>query len=347
MITFRVDSEQFTRSRFVLSRLVETTNGLEILLHPSRAPYARHWVKATRRRVDPSAVAVLLALVDHQSWYVPDFLVTVPGHYEPGLEEELAAVLDVSTDLVRHQLEMAFRVGPPPPAALERSRANGSGPDPRWPLPTAVAEVLDQGGERELIVRVVEELRRYWRMAMAESWPAVRRILDDDVRNQAARASQVGFADLVGNLHPGIAWNGQLLELELPYDLTLDAEPGIVLTPSVFLPGPAVWLGTAAQAMVGYPAHGRGQVWSVPIPAADSARVLGGRRAALLCDLGTPRSTAELATRHQLTPPTVSYHLTRLRNAGLVTRRQAGHSVLYVRTERAVELLTALGSAGS
>jgi DNA-binding transcriptional ArsR family regulator len=341
-MTFGVDADRLARSRFVVSRVVELTNGLEVLVHPDRAPSARGWVERTRRRLDRSAVAVLLALVDHGSWYVPDFLVPVPERYEPSLDEELAAVAAMPAALVCWQLEMAFRLGPPPPAALERSRA-GPGRDPRAPLPAAVAEVLAAGGEAGLTARVADELARLWPVALADSWPGMRRVLDEDVRHRAALASRVGFAEIVGSLHRRMRWDGTEVTLELPYDVRVDATPGLVLAPSVFLPRPAVWLGTPGQVMIGYPARGRAALWAGPAPPAGEAGVLGERRAALLADLGTPRSTTELAARHRLSPATVSYHLGRLRGAGLVTRRQAGHSVLYERTERAVDLLTALG----
>ena len=125
-------------------------------------------------------------------------------------------------------------------------------------------------------------------------------------------------------------------------DVTLDPRPGVLLAPSVFPSGPAVWLGAPGQVMLGYVARGRGRVWATPDPAADHSRVLGRRRSTLLADLRTARSTTELAGRHTLSPATVSYHLSRLHDAGLVTRRQAGHEVLYEQTDLAARLLTAL-----
>jgi DNA-binding transcriptional ArsR family regulator len=105
-----------------------------------------------------------------------------------------------------------------------------------------------------------------------------------------------------------------------------------------------VWLGLPGQVMIGYPARGRGQVWAVASPAGQQSDLLGVRRAALLADLVTPRSTTELARRHGLSPATVSYHLGRLHQAGLVARRQDGHSVMYERTGRASGVLAALAT---
>lgn len=342
VMSFRVDAERLTRSRFALSRLAELTCGLEVLARPERAPHALGWVERARRRLEPATVAVALALAGHGSWYVPDFLVPIPSSYEPALEEELSAVAATPPHLVADQLRMAFRIGPPPPEVLRRTRA-AAGQDPRSPLPPAVAAVLAEGGEAALAAQAAEHLRRCWEATMAWSWPAVRRVLDADVRHRAAEAGRVGFAEIVRRLHPRLDWDGSQVTLQLPYDVRVDAIPGLVLTPSVFLSRPAVWLGAPGQVMVGYPARGRAELWPATGPAAVAdAGVLGGRRAALLADLGTPWSTSELAARHGLSPATVSYHLARLRQAGLVARSQAGRSVLYERTGRGTELLAAL-----
>lgn len=340
---FHADADRLARSRFALSRLVELTNGLEVLVHPERAPYARGWIERTRHRLDPSGIPVLWALVDHASWYVPDFIVPVPDIYAPSMEQELAAVAAMPEPLVRHQLEMAFQIGSPPAAAAERSRA-GSGADPRAPLPRAIADLLSSGGEGALIACVADQLRRCWTVVLEESWPSVQRILDQDVRDRAALASRVGFAEIIGGLHPALAWDGSQVNLDAPYDVSVAASPGLVLTPSAFLHRPAVWLGLPGQVMIGYPARGRGQVWAVADPAGQQSELLGVRRAALLADLVTPRSTTELARRHGLSPATVSYHLGRLHQAGLVARRQDGHSVMYERTGRASGLLAALAT---
>ncbi|GAB3144198.1 ArsR family transcriptional regulator [Micromonospora sonneratiae] len=337
MITIGLDAGGLARSRFVLSRLAELTNGLEVLSHPERAPYAHRWVETTRPQVDVADLAVLLGLVDHSSWYVPDFLVPIAGEYAPTLARELDAVATAPAELVRYQLRMAFRIGPPPPDALRRSGA-GAGRDPRAPLSSAVADVL-AAGESVLAECVAEQLARCWRRIMAASWPAIHRILDGDVRHRAERASRVGFGGIVDGLHPQLGWDGTRLTVRRPVDVSVDTTSGVVLVPSVFLPSPALWLGAPGQAMIGYPARGRGRVWAMPQGPAAGTVLLGHRRAALLGDLDTPRSTTELAARHRLSPATVSYHLARLRQAGLVTRRQSGHAVLYQRTDRVATLL--------
>lgn len=312
MLSVRVEPARLVGSRFALSRLAELSCALEVLSHPERAPFAAGWVAATR--FDPREFALVHALVGHGSWYVPDFLVPHPGEYEPSLDDELASVAATSSDVLRRQLSLAFNE-----------------------MPEVVAVAFDDG---TLAERVAEELRGCWQLVLAESWPGLRRILDEDVRERAAHASRAGFGVILDGLHPDLRWDGVELTMATRYDLASDGGPGLVLCPSVFLPRPAVWAGRPPQLLLGYPARGRGQLWSAPPPA--TAPALGPRRVALLADLTVPRSTSELADRHDLSPATVSYHLGRLATAGLVTRRQSGHSVLYAATDRATALLVAM-----
>ncbi len=304
MLTVTVD---LARSRFSLSRLAELSCALEVLTHPERAPFARRWVTATR--FDPADAPLVHALVEHDSRYVPDFLVPKPAGYEPTLDEELAAVAATPDDVVRHQLELTFGGGPLPPVVR---------------------------GTAALAERAAAELRYCWDVVLAPTWPDIRRVLDEDVRHRTSHAGRTGFGGLLDGLHPALAWDGELLTMTAAYELA--AGPGLVLVPSVFLPKPAVWAGQEDPVLLGYPARGRGRVWSTPAPILGPP-VLGERRTALLADLDLPRSTSELAERHHLSPATVSYHLTRLRAAGLVTSRQDGHRVLYRATERAAALL--------
>lgn len=323
MLTVRVGPRQLGRSRFALSRLAELSCALEVLTHPGRAPFARGWVDATRPRLDIGAVSLVHTLVEHESPYVPDFLVPLPAEYEPALDTELDAVAATPAATVRHQLARTF---------------------PSGPLPEAVVRVLERGGERAVAETAALQLRHCWRVTLDGSWPVLRRVLDEDVRHRAARAARVGFAEILTDLHPTLRWDGATLTKEAAYDLALDAAPGLVLTPSVFLPWPAVWKGAPDDVLLGYPARGRGAVWTSPSPVLG-APALSTRRVTLLADLDTPRSTSELAARHQLSPATVSYHLNRLCSDGLVTRRQDGHSVLYAATDGARSLLTAMSEA--
>jgi DNA-binding transcriptional ArsR family regulator len=68
-------------------------------------------------------------------------------------------------------------------------------------------------------------------------------------------------------------------------------------------------------------------------PASDAlTHLLGPTRAIVLTALDRPRSTSQLVALTGYGLGTVGGHLAVLRNAGLVSRRRAGRSVLYSRT---------------
>src|ERR1700753_1343781 len=126
------------------------------------------------------------------------------------------------------------------------------------------------------------------------------------------------------------------------------AEPGargLLLVPSAFAAaGPFVsdrppWL----PALI-YPARGIATLWHQADAAPEAlARVIGRTRAAILADLAAPRSTTEVSDRLSLSPAATSHHLVSLRDAGLLSTRREGHSVLYVRTALGDALATSGG----
>src|SRR3954447_9874996 len=61
-------------------------------------------------------------------------------------------------------------------------------------------------------------------------------------------------------------------------------------------------------------------------------RLIGPNRALVLTLLDQPRTTSQLVALTGLRLGSVRGHLAVLRDAGLVTRRRAGRSVVYVRT---------------
>ncbi|MFI7672056.1 DUF5937 family protein [Actinophytocola sp. NPDC049390] len=333
MLRLRADPGRLLRSRFALSRMAELSCALEVLAHPERAPFAHAWVALTRPRLAPRAAALVHALVSHGSWYVPDFLVPWPTEYEPTLETELTAVAATPDEVVRAQLDQTF--------GTDHGQQTGCDSGPHTALPDIIADELARGGGRAVAERAAEELRICWEAVLADSWPMLRRIMDEDIRDRAARAMRVGLSQVVIDLHPSLQWDGEYLTVDLRSEVAADPRPGLVLTPSVFLPSPAMWRGTPEQVMLGYPARGRGRIWSQPSPMQPSV-VLGARRTTLLEDLRVPRSTKELAHRHALSPATVSYHLGRLREAALITSRRSGPNVLHAQTTKAESLLATM-----
>jgi DNA-binding transcriptional ArsR family regulator len=100
------------------------------------------------------------------------------------------------------------------------------------------------------------------------------------------------------------------------------------------------WEGRERYAVV-YPCLG---VLSEPQPVpAGLGPLIGSARAALLVRLGTPMSTTQLVAVTGQALGSVGRHLRVLRDAGLVERRRAGRSVLYVRSAAGETLVDASG----
>jgi Helix-turn-helix domain len=116
----------------------------------------------------------------------------------------------------------------------------------------------------------------------------------------------------------------------------------MVFVPSAFTwPRPAASVEPPYLPFLVYPARGVGGLWEPgrTAPPAALAALLGARRAAVLTALGAPRSTTELARALELSPGSVSQHLSVLRDAGLVHAHRVGRSVLYVRSEKGAGLV--------
>lgn len=348
-LDFSVGLNHVAQARFVVSRLVQVSVALPLLRDTSRAPRLERWARQARRRVDPARVALLLALADPPSWYVPDFMVAFPETYRPTLEEELAGVAAAEPEIVAQQLELAFAIGPVPTQVLVATRLS---PVPveqrRAPVPPVLAEALAAAGPRGVAERAAIELERFWAVTLADDWQWLCRVLEDDVLHRGRLLSRAGATALFADLAPELRWDGATLALAIPpYQSSFLINPPLLLAPTVFADRPTVWLRAPDRAMFGYPARGRATAWSTldrsavhPVP--TNRLLLGGRRTALLVDLVCARSTTELAIRHGIRASTVSHHLGVLRGAGLVVRQRIGREVLYERTPRGTALVEAL-----
>jgi DNA-binding transcriptional ArsR family regulator len=194
-------------------------------------------------------------------------------------------------------------------------------------------------------VRLLADLfEAYWARAIDPVWPRIRAFLDADIAHRARRLTAGGPTALFGDLNPRVSWDAPNLNVEIPvHNATVNLDGrGLLLVPSAFAAShPFVIDRDPWQPTVIYPARGIATLWQQPPAVPDGlARLLGGSRAAMLADLAAPRSTAELANRLSLSPATASHHLTALRDAGLVTGKREGRSVLYARTSLGDALAT-------
>ncbi|MFF9481752.1 winged helix-turn-helix domain-containing protein [Streptomyces sp. NPDC014733] len=321
-----VDAEVLARSRFVLSPLIETVATLRTLTtHP--APVRRGGrpspAEAFRARLTADPFVRAWAAAGVGVHWTPDFLTRPPRHDTPTFAGELARV----------------RATPAREARADLAAACGGR------LPRAL-DVPDPAG------RAADLLDRVWQGVVRPDWPRRSRVLEADVIGRAHRLSRHGWAAAVADLGPRTRWlgNGRLR-------INGADRPSRDLTGAdlLFVPvgGPNGWVAWElpdSYAMI-YPASGTaladgpGTGPDGPPPVPDPlARLLGTNRATLLTLLAPPRSTSQLAALTGLGLGSVGGHLKVLRDAGLVSRRRAGASVLYRRTPAADALLGAGGT---
>jgi DNA-binding transcriptional ArsR family regulator len=323
------DTVGLARIRFSVSPVFEAVSSIRALSAASVHGLHGPWLRQVRPYVTDVDLDLLTTLV-RPAGFIPDFLVPAPARRTPTFESGLAQVAASDPALVAEQLTHL---------AGHAVAQRGPGRAARVRLLHGLIAAPEAG-----LARIVAELGRWWRLAIAPHWPRMRRLLHDDVTYRLDELARGGVQQLFRTLHPLITFSGDTLRITKYYSGRAQLrQRGLLLMPCVFA-WPDVLVGTADPEVpnVTYSPRGLGRLW----PASDGtvteplAGVLGRSRAALLAQLDLPMSTAQLATLLDLAAPTVNAHLKSLEAAGLVGARRDGHAVLY-RRSRLGELLLA------
>jgi DNA-binding transcriptional ArsR family regulator len=326
MIEIVLAHSDLARVRFAHSPVNELVASLRVLQDPSRQLMYGQWLAVARPRLDGLRLELLTALAP-TGRYLPAFL--FPPSTQPWgvLPEELEQVAASPPAVVRAELDKV-REGQALPAVLQPLYD-----DPAGHLPA-----------------VAEELARYWQAAVEPVWQRLRAVCTADLAHRMEQFADGGLARLLANLHPDIAFTGDLLRIDKPhhcshrFDL---AGTGIVLVPCAFTwPTLSVDCCGVDQPALIYPPRGLAELWqdSRPEQVDPLSALVGRTRARLLAILALPRTTTQLAEQLGLSPPAVSGHLKILRDTALVTAQRRGRMVLYQRTAAATALLAAIPS---
>jgi DNA-binding transcriptional ArsR family regulator len=324
MILARFDTESLTRVRFAISPSLELIRSSRVLDDPSEAALHLPWIERALTALQSLDLAPIRAL-QRSEIYNPDFVHPPPSGPLAEFEDELEVMIATPPDLISAEVRYAY-AGRPLPPALE--------PFVREP--------------RCAVERLAELMRTYWERCLAEDWPRIRSLLEQDVLYRARQIADGGTARLFCDLDPAVRWDEGELRVDGNCEAELDLdERGLLLVPSVFV-WPRVTLVSADpwQPTLIYPARGVGMLWSPEQTAPPDAleRLLGRTRASLLMALDSPRSTTDLAGAMGLTPGGVSQHLAVLRDAGLICGRRVARMVLYMRSAEGDDLLAAAGA---
>jgi DNA-binding transcriptional ArsR family regulator len=326
MLRLTMEPAELARTRFAVSPMAELFG---ILSAAVRSPAG---TGIGGRRAAPPAwllrekMPLLAGFVQGDVW-LPDFLSPTPEQFAPALDDEL------------HQIATL------PPARLIQEIAlfsAGSG----WQGFTSTAlsaplrDQLDKG-ETAFAQQVAREMHALWQHTLAPQWPSIRDRLEIEINARSRLMAEQGTGAVLDSVHPDVAWHEGTLSIRSPFSAVISPAPAVILIPTV----------TAGRLTPGLdPMAGHDTMLCYPLSHAPASRrtepdsrpvadVLGTTRHDLLTSLSMPLTTGDLARLHNLEPSTVSYHLTRLHRAGLLTRTRQGHRVYYRRTRQADHLL--------
>jgi Family of unknown function (DUF5937)/Helix-turn-helix domain len=312
MLVIRFGPADLGNVRFAISPLLELHSSVRALRDPSANAIHLPWIHSAFGQVDRADLELLLAL-QPAGTYTPDFVNPPPHSPLAQFEDELDEMLSTPSEQIRAEILNAYR---------------------RLPLADVLTPLIDDPDAG--LEQLAGVIRRYWDATLAPHWDRLRMVLEGDVLYRARQMADGGAKQLFSDLHPELAFDGEALRIEKPFeeDVALDGR-GLLFVPSVF-----VWPKLAAitkqpwQPTLIYPARGVGMLWEPDGVAQPEtlADLLGERRAAVLSSLDAPRSTTEVARRLDVSPASVSQHLAILRAAGLVQGNRVRRVVLYART---------------
>ena len=311
MVRFVFSVGDLARTRFAVSPMWEAIRSLVALRDPSTAALHLPWLRPLSGRLGGIALEPVVALIPPRG-YAPDFLTPPPSGPVGRIEDDLDALRRTPVEQIRHDIEL-FRSEHP------RARISDA-----W---------LEQ--PRREVRRLADAVEVFWERALEPAWPRIRAFLDADIAHRARQLAEGGPAALFADLHPDVAWADDHLAVSSDREAAIGlGGRGLLLMPSAFQwARPATTDLEPWQPTLIYPARGIATLWEEGAHAPDGlVRLLGATRAAVLANLDAPRSTSEVAQRLAISPAGASHHLTTLRDAGLITARREGRTVLYVRT---------------
>lgn len=301
MLRIHLTAEDLLKTRFAgqPAPLVET--GLAIAALKRRDPLFRAWRRSAATRF-PAAARPLLELIP-PTGTGPLFLDPVSD----GLAEGLELVQSAPAWFVAGELR----------------RVAGSRPPGPW-LRSLAAR--DRGTWRDLD----QALRAAHRHLVEGAWPRILTAFRSDLAWRGRLIGEVGARAAISSLHPGIGWDGTVLQIETAREMDFyPGGAGLTLLPTPMWTGRAMVAGwRRGPVTIVYPAM-------TPLPLVDEAAsdalagLLGHTRAAVLRLALTERTTTQLASELGVSAATVSGHTKALRAAGLIATARSGRAVLH------------------
>jgi DNA-binding transcriptional ArsR family regulator len=313
MLEYVLGDHDLGEIRFGISPLAELTLSLRSLRHPGRFPLHTTWMRETAAARSTLDLELLEALVDERGW-VPDFLTPRPAGPLTDLDDELSVVSRMPARRMRAELDEVH--DGEVPAVL-----------------TGRADAVRR--------RMVRAMRGWWDACLAPYWPRMRRLLEADIAYRGREQARGGTVWMMNRINERISLRGRVVRVVMndptPRRVEVSHARGLTLMPTLFNRFASVPMRDDEPPAIMYNARGQANLWLPEErvrPSGDAlAAVVGPVRAHLLTVLGEPASSSELADRLDVTPSAVNQQLRALHRVGLVTRRQHGRSVLYLRSD--------------
>jgi hypothetical protein len=329
MITIHLSATDVARTRFAFSPLWECFAAFRAWKLDAREVRRFGWTDLLRAVAPDERWPLLGALALAPEGRIPDFLAPPPPGPFASVERELAGL----------------RAVPPRVVGAELRRF-----DPELARRLALRTRLDH---EAFLSGISSEVASFWRWALAPIWPRLQAMLEADVVYRSRVLAFAGLATLFEGLHESMRFTkrGAGGSLRVPTSARgtrRGGRAGVLLVPSMFA-WPTVYAVVRRpwRTTIAYPARGIAELWlgaSHPTGTTGTrlAALLGAGRAEVLRTLERPQTTVSLASALRAAPSTVSQHLRRLRDAGIVDRARVGRRVYYVANTLGQGLLRAM-----
>jgi len=296
----------------------ETVFSLFRLMRPGQTPIFGPWREQVVRNTRRADLDILLPLV--RGPYYPDFLTPAEGRL--GLPYAIEALLATPAARLRQDMTELARLGEPTPWWMRR-----------------LAE-----GDRAVLERVAGAMRSHHEVAVAPFWPDAQAHIEADRARRARALLDQGAEGLLESFRPMMRWNSPVLEVDTPFEQTIELEGrGLLLVPSYLSWGaPDVLRDPSLPPVLVYPVERDPAVFWATGPASNGgsvAALIGQTRTSVLESIGDGSTTSELARKVGVSAASVSQHTSVLREARLIQTSRVGKAVLHTITPLGAALL--------
>lgn len=341
VIQILMDAQTLALSRFAISPAVEVLGTVTGHRHHPR-PHARRWYLRAVAGLPAATIELLHALIPADHPYSPDFLNPIPVVEHESIESMTERIAATPPGLVDYHLDVALRGRPVRAEVVEQFGSEGAYLAWRRPTPPALAALIERGPE-QVAVEAAAAVHAFFRVGITPDWAATAALLEADVAFRGRQMAIRGARGLIEDLGHSLAWTGEGLVLQRPYDGVVDwAVNGLRFIPSSAQVRPEVQFSAEYpdDPLIIYTARGiAGLDTRDTRPSPALVNLLGETRATLFGLLSGPTCTQELSRASGWSTATVSYHLQALEASGLVSRTRVGRQVLYRRGPLGQELL--------